>query len=286
MKVSLISTVKDASAHIEEFVGSVRAQTRAPDEMIVVDGGSTDGTPELLRRAAADAVTVIEERGANIARGRNLAIAAAAHDVIAVTDADCVLDPRWLERILEPIEADADVSMGFYLPITDGFLQDVHRVGEPPARRVGGRPRALHAERAIRRVPTRLDRGGRRLSGVARDRRGHVGEPPLARARSGHAVRARRRGSLALAPDAASDVGAVLPVRARRRAGRDVPRTPRAAVRGVRRRCHGARLAQAMAEGHWPPPVPSRTRANRYAGHGAACRSSTSARPPRSSSPR
>jgi glycosyltransferase involved in cell wall biosynthesis len=124
VKVSLISTVKDASAHVEEFLGSVAAQTRAPDEVIVVDGGSTDGTPDLLRRAGADAVQVIEERGANIARGRNLAIAAAAHDVIAVTDADCVLDPHWLERILEPIGSGADVSMGFYLPITDGFLQE------------------------------------------------------------------------------------------------------------------------------------------------------------------
>ncbi len=124
MKVSLISTVKDASAHVEEFIGSVAAQTRAPDEVIVVDGGSTDGTPDLLRRAGVEGTTVIEERGANIARGRNVAIAAAAHDVIAVTDADCVLDPRWLERILEPIEAGADVSMGFYAPITDGFLQE------------------------------------------------------------------------------------------------------------------------------------------------------------------
>ena len=67
---------------------------------------------------------MIEERGANIARGRNLAIAAATHDVIAVTDADCVLDPAWLERILEPIESGADVSMGFNEPIIDGFLQE------------------------------------------------------------------------------------------------------------------------------------------------------------------
>lgn len=124
MKVSLISTVKDASAHVEEFVGSVTAQTQVPDEVIVVDGGSTDGTPDLLRRAGGTAVTVIEEPGANIARGRNVAIAAAAHDVIAVTDADCVLDAHWLERLLQPIEAGADVSMGFYLPIADGFLQE------------------------------------------------------------------------------------------------------------------------------------------------------------------
>ena len=41
-----------------------------------------------------------------------------------MTDADCVLDPRWLERLLEPIEAGADVSMGFFAPITDGFLQE------------------------------------------------------------------------------------------------------------------------------------------------------------------
>ena len=122
MKVSLISTVKDAAAHIDEFLGSVALQTRAPDEVIVVDGGSTDGTVELLR--SADNVTLIEEPGANIARGRNVAIGAAAHDVIAVSDADCVLDPAWLERILTPIEAGADVSMGFYEPVTDGFLQE------------------------------------------------------------------------------------------------------------------------------------------------------------------
>jgi glycosyltransferase involved in cell wall biosynthesis len=124
VKVSLISTVKDASAHIEEFLGSIAAQTRAPDEVIVVDGGSTDGTLDLLRRGGDGVVTVIEERGANISRGRNLAIAAATHDVIAVSDADCVLDPDWLERILEPIAAGADVSMGFYRPIADGFLQE------------------------------------------------------------------------------------------------------------------------------------------------------------------
>jgi glycosyltransferase involved in cell wall biosynthesis len=121
VKVSLVVTVKDGAAHIQEFLGSLAAQTKRPDEVVIVDGGSTDGTIDLLREAD---LTLIEERGANIARGRNLAIAAATHDVIAVTDADCVLEPDWLERLLVPIEDGADVSMGFYLPITDRFLDE------------------------------------------------------------------------------------------------------------------------------------------------------------------
>ncbi len=120
MKVSLISTVLNAREHVGAFLDSVAAQTRPPDETIVVDGGSTDGTLEVLERA--EGVTVIREPGASIARGRNVAVAAAAHDVIAVSDADCVLEPEWLERLLEPIAAGADVAMGAYRPIASSFL--------------------------------------------------------------------------------------------------------------------------------------------------------------------
>jgi glycosyltransferase involved in cell wall biosynthesis len=89
---------------------------------VIVDGGSTDGTADLLR--AVDLVTLIEERGANIARGRNLAIAAATHEVIAVTDSDCVLEPDWLANLVAPLTSGADVAMGFYRPIVDGFWQE------------------------------------------------------------------------------------------------------------------------------------------------------------------
>jgi glycosyltransferase involved in cell wall biosynthesis len=123
VKVSLISTCKNGAAHIEEFLGSVAAQTRAPDEIVIVDGGSSDGTLDLLRRH--EGITLIEEPGAGIARGRNSAIAAATHDVIAVSDADCVLEPGWLEALLAPIAGGADVSMGFTAPMADGFIEEV-----------------------------------------------------------------------------------------------------------------------------------------------------------------
>jgi len=115
MKVSLIATVLNAADHVPAFIESVRAQTRPPDEIVVVDGGSTDGTVEHLR-AATDIVTLVEP-GANIPRGRNVAIAHATHDVIAVADADCVYDPVWLERLLAPMQNGAAVAMGWYEPI-------------------------------------------------------------------------------------------------------------------------------------------------------------------------
>jgi glycosyltransferase involved in cell wall biosynthesis len=121
VKVSLIATVRDAGPFIGDFLDSVRTQTRPPDEVIVVDGGSTDGTYEILQRA--EGITALSETGANIARGRNIAVRAATHDVIAVTDADCILSPDWLERILEPLERGADVSAGFYGPLPGSFLQ-------------------------------------------------------------------------------------------------------------------------------------------------------------------
>jgi glycosyltransferase involved in cell wall biosynthesis len=121
MKVSLIATVLNADAHIGDFLASIAAQERAPDEIIVVDGGSCDGTLGRLR-AAGDAITLLEEPGANIARGRNLAIAAASHEAIAVADADCAYAPGWLDSLVAPLEAGADVAMGWTEPVIGSLL--------------------------------------------------------------------------------------------------------------------------------------------------------------------
>ena len=120
MKVTLISTVKDCADAVPGFLASLAAQTRRPDEVVIVDGGSSDGTADAFRRS--DDITVLVEPGANISRGRNVALAAATHEAIAATDADCELDPAWLERIVAPLEAGADVAMGWYEPVAETFL--------------------------------------------------------------------------------------------------------------------------------------------------------------------
>lgn len=141
--MSLIATVKDAGPALQGFLASLSAQRRKPDEIVVVDGGSTDGTLEALM--AAEGMRVIPAPGSNISRGRNLAIRATSHEVIAVTDADCVLDPGWLEELLKPIEAGADVAAGFYRPLSSSFFQTCAAavsVPEPDEIRTGWLPSA------------------------------------------------------------------------------------------------------------------------------------------------
>lgn len=119
MRVSLVLTVLDEAESLSRLLDSLDAQTRPPDEVVVVDGGSRDGTLERLQAwaSAAPGRTVLVELGANISAGRNRAVAASSGNVVAVTDAGCRLEPDWLERLVAPFDdPSVDVAMGFYVP--------------------------------------------------------------------------------------------------------------------------------------------------------------------------
>lgn len=114
MRVSLITPVLDEAGTLEELIAAVRAQTRRPDEWIVVDGGSADRSVEIL--AAAGGCRVLEVRG-NIARGRNAGVAAASGEIIATLDAGCRPRRGWLETLVAPIEeGSAAVAAGSTWP--------------------------------------------------------------------------------------------------------------------------------------------------------------------------
>jgi glycosyltransferase involved in cell wall biosynthesis len=121
MRVSVIVTVLNEGPAIFRLLDSLAAQTRQPDEVVVVDGGSTDDTLTTLHAYADPGhlpLRVIVEPGANISRGRNLAIAAASGDVIASTDAGVWLAPEWLAELVAPFESEdpPQVVAGFFVP--------------------------------------------------------------------------------------------------------------------------------------------------------------------------
>jgi glycosyltransferase involved in cell wall biosynthesis len=118
-KVSVICTVLNEGPAIQKLLDSLAEQTHPPDEIIFVDGGSSDDTVAILQRYAAAQpwpLRVLVEPGANISRGRNVAIEAAAGSIIASTDAGVRLDRRWLEELLKPFQADPGVAVvsGFF----------------------------------------------------------------------------------------------------------------------------------------------------------------------------
>jgi glycosyltransferase involved in cell wall biosynthesis len=101
VKVSLILTVLNEGPHLRRLLDSIAAQSRPPDEVVVCDGGSRDDTLALLQSYGGRLpLKVLSEPGANISRGRNAAIRAAAGPIIAVTDAGVWLEPDWLAELL------------------------------------------------------------------------------------------------------------------------------------------------------------------------------------------
>ncbi len=128
-KVTIVTTALNAGEGCAMLLESLRDQVRVPDEVIVVDGGSTDGTLEVMRAACAadDGVRLIEAAGVNIGQGRNLGIEAATGEIIASTDTGCRLDAHWLEKIVEPFEDDrrAEFVAGFYQIAPESFLERV-----------------------------------------------------------------------------------------------------------------------------------------------------------------
>lgn len=117
--VTVIATVRNEASEIDALLDSLLDGSRIPDEIVIADGGSTDGTYERLRvRAAADPRVRALLAPGNRSVGRNAAVRAASHAVIACTDAGVEVDPEWLEWLIRPFEGDPDVDVvaGFYRP--------------------------------------------------------------------------------------------------------------------------------------------------------------------------
>jgi glycosyltransferase involved in cell wall biosynthesis len=115
MKFSFIATVFNEEKNIGSFLDSLLNQTKKPDEIVIVDGGSKDKTYEILKNYSRKnkLIKVYQEKGSNIARGRNVAISKAKGEVILVSDAGCILDKDWIKDTLKYFPKE-DIVAGSY----------------------------------------------------------------------------------------------------------------------------------------------------------------------------
>jgi glycosyltransferase involved in cell wall biosynthesis len=125
-QVSVVVTVKDEENSILQLLRSLESQSLIPQEVIIVDGGSTDGTVNVVKSfiGSKSSFKLISTDGVNRSKGRNLGISAASTEIIACTDAGVVLNEHWLENLVKPLINDnADFVGGVYVQSGESLLQ-------------------------------------------------------------------------------------------------------------------------------------------------------------------
>ena len=125
--VSVIITTYNQSALIEETIGSVLAQTRLPDEVIVVDDGSTDDTAGRVK-ALGGGVRYVHQQNQGVPGSRNTGMSLATGDLLVLLDGDDVWHPQKIELQVEAFRTYPDsgiVAVGF-TPFTDAVPASFH----------------------------------------------------------------------------------------------------------------------------------------------------------------
>ncbi len=125
--VSVVIPCYNGERYLREALESALGQTRAPDEILLLDDGSIDESAEIAR-SFGPRVTVISQKNVGQSATRNRGIDEARGDFIAFLDADDIWLPEKIERQLRLLEAtpSLDVIYTPYFSLTpDGATQPV-----------------------------------------------------------------------------------------------------------------------------------------------------------------
>ena len=116
MRISTIMAVYNAERYVSQALDSVLGQTAPPDEIIAIDDGSSDGTPDVLRQFAPR-VQIIHQRNYGVSRALNVAITKSTGDALAFLDCDDVWLPDKLKIQSAVLSSEKDLEAVF------GFVQ-------------------------------------------------------------------------------------------------------------------------------------------------------------------
>ena len=131
-RISVIVTAYNIEAYLPRCMESLLGQTCPGLEIILVDDGSTDRTPEICDRYEREheCVRVIHKENGGPSSARNAGVAAAVGDFIGYVDGDDWVEPEMYERMLEAcLEKDADMAICTYRQVGRGAEQ-IHPTGK------------------------------------------------------------------------------------------------------------------------------------------------------------
>ncbi len=147
-RISVIIPTWNRVGLLEKAIGSVLAQTRPCDELIVVDDGSTDATADLVRTMAAlsgHEIRYIHQENRGAAAARNRGIALAGGDLLCFLDSDDWWDPEKLAVQERAMQAHPDLLVSHTREIwfRRGRRVNQKKKHEPPGGRIFSRCLAM-----------------------------------------------------------------------------------------------------------------------------------------------
>lgn len=108
MRVAITVPAYNAEKHIAQLLEVLIQQTRMPDEIIIVDDGSTDATSAVIQRYAEESsiIKYIYQNNSGPAAARNKAWRSSNADICIFTDTDCIPRKNWIEELLKPFTSN------------------------------------------------------------------------------------------------------------------------------------------------------------------------------------
>ncbi|MFO7619531.1 MAG: glycosyltransferase [Thermoplasmata archaeon] len=129
MKVSVIVITRNAGVFMRDCLDSLVHQSRKPDEVLVVDANSTDGTQDIVKEYSAKFpfVRLLVHPGTR-GEGRNFGVGNSKGDVVAFIDADAIAHALWVDELAKAMEG-ADVVAGREVRLGYHGFTSLKRVG-------------------------------------------------------------------------------------------------------------------------------------------------------------
>ncbi|MFN3943473.1 MAG: glycosyltransferase family 2 protein [Allosphingosinicella sp.] len=157
--VSVAMATYNGARHLSEQLASLAGQTRLPDELVVTDDGSTDGTRELIETFARTAPFAVRlhpnEERLGVTRNFERALSLCTGDIVFLSDQDDVWLADKIEEVVKAFEADPGVQIVLNDKIiTDGqlvstgatMLSNIRGFGAPDSCFVAGCCAAMRAD--------------------------------------------------------------------------------------------------------------------------------------------
>lgn len=128
---TLVTIVRNSAATLPRTIDSIRAQSYPHIEYIVIDGGSTDGTLDVLRQRDAEIDLWLSETDRGISDAFNKGIALASGEFLALVNADDWLEPDHIAQSIEYLtRSGADFSFGNLLLHDDAGVPLYRIIGD------------------------------------------------------------------------------------------------------------------------------------------------------------